>query len=63
MRGEDYKFVYHYNTYSGKVGAMTVESVGNYFSGEVGDYVIAETRGKARKALKERLDEQRRNKG
>lgn len=57
MRGENYGFIYHYNTYSKKVGAMTIESVGHYFSGDKeGNYVTAETRAKARKALKDKLD-------
>lgn len=61
MRGENYDFIYHYNTEcttpERKVGAMTRESVGFYFNGEnKGDYVTAKTRKEARELLKAKLN-------
>ena len=57
MSTEDYRFLYHKNTYSGDWGAMTVDSVGFYFNGEnKGNWVKAKTRNEARDLLKEKLN-------
>jgi len=54
--GEDYRFVYHRNTYAKNWAAMTVESVPSYFNGDDGDYARGKTRVEAIRLLKEKLD-------